>query len=339
MAAVIDDKINGGSRQSSGMIAVAQQREIAEVQAAMMIARMNPRDEKLAKDRILQACTRPKLAEVALYQYNRGGSDVTGVSIRLAEVMAQNWGNFECGVRELDQRDGESTVEAYAWDIQTNFRDKKIFQVPHIRYSKAKGNVVLTDPRDIYEMIANLGARRKRACILAVIPGDVQEEAIKQSELTLTVKAEVTPERLKSLVEKFGEFGVTQEMIETRIQRHLEAMTPALLVQLGKIYNSIKDGMSTAAEWFTAKAEPEKGAISMDDLKPGKEENRGHGNEGLGAVAGKEPEKPAETKPASAESKPPVSETKTPETKKPTTEKPKGKGNSTYSDHEDNPFA
>jgi hypothetical protein len=277
---VTKTKSNGG-----GMVAVAQQREIAEVQAAMLIARMNPRDEKAALDRILQACTRPKLAEAALYQYNKGGTDVSGPSIRLAEVLAQSWGNFECGVRELEQTDEESTVEAYAWDIQTNFRDKKTFHVPHIRHTR-KGSYKLSDPRDIYEMVANQGARRKRACILAVIPGDVQEAAVKQCELTLVTKADVTPERLKSLVEKFSELGVTKEMIEARIQRRLEAMTPALLVQMGKIYNSLKDGMSTVADWFAVseKQGPEKGALSLDDLKAGKEENRGHGNENLDQV-------------------------------------------------------
>jgi len=276
-------------KTNGGLIAVAQQREVAEVQAAMMIARKFPRDEKEALDKILQACTRPKLAESALYQYSRGGADITGPSIRLAEVMAQNWGNFECGVRELEQRDEESVVETYAWDIQTNFRDKKVFSVPHIRRTK-KGAYKLSDPRDIYEMVANQGARRKRANILAVIPGDIQEAAIKQCEVTLHTRAEVTPERLKNLLEKFAEFGVTKEQIEARIQRRLDAMTPALLVQMGKIYNSLKDGMSTAAEWFSAKAETGKGSLDISDLKTGKEENRGHGQENLDKVG--KPEAP-----------------------------------------------
>src|SRR4030095_4073149 len=268
------------------MIAVAQQREIAEVQAAMLVARMNPRDEKAAVDRIIEACTRLTLTENALYSYSRGGTDVTGPSIRLAEVLAQNWQNIDFGIRELEQREGESTVEAFCWDVQNNVRQRKVFQVAHVRYSKAKGNTVLSDPRDIYEMVANQGARRLRACILGVVPGDVIEAAIKQCEVTLGVKAEVTPERLKSLVEKFAEFGVTREMIEGRIQRNLEAMTPALLVQLGKIYNSLKDGMSAPADGFgAARSRPEKGSLSVEDLKPAREQNRGHGKEELSKAA------------------------------------------------------
>jgi len=284
-------------RPAAALVAIAQQREIAEVQAAMIVARSSPRDEKAAQDRILMACTRPLLAEKAMYAYSRGGTEVTGPSIRLAEVLAQNWGNFEFGVREIEQRDGESTVEAYAWDMETNVRQRKVFQVPHLRYTKSKGNVTLSDPRDIYEMVANQGARRLRACILGVIPGDVQEAAVRQCETTLTAKAEVTPERLKGLLEKFAEFGVTKEMIEKRMQRHLDAMTPAMLIQFGKVYNSLKDGMSTPAEWFSQAAGPEKGSLSPEDLKPAAEGNRGHGDENLGAAA-KGANRPAAAAPA-----------------------------------------
>lgn len=237
-------------------IAVAQQqREVAEVQGAIAIAKKFPRDEVEAMDRILQACTRPTLAESALYSYSRGGSDITGPSIRLAEAMAQSWGNIQFGIRELEQRDGESTVEAYAWDCQTNVRQSKVFQVRHERHTKA-GSKRLTDPRDIYELVANQGARRLRACILGVIPGDVTEAAVRQCETTMKTRVEVTPELVQSLLEKFAGFGVTREMVEKRIQRRMDAITPALVVQLGKIFNSLKDGMSAPHDWFEVAPPP-----------------------------------------------------------------------------------
>lgn len=235
---------------SSGALAGSnQQREIAEVQAAMMIARMNPRDPVAAMDRILNACTRPTLAEKALYVYSRGGSEISGPSIRLAEAIAQQWGNFSFGIRELEQRGGESTVEAFAWDIETNTRQVKVFQVPHVRHTKA-GSRTLTDPRDIYELVANQGARRLRACILGVIPGDVTEAAVTQAETTMAARVDITPEMLAKLAEAFSEFGVTKEHIEKRIQRRMDAIQPAQVLSLRKIFNSLRDGMSAAHEWF-----------------------------------------------------------------------------------------
>lgn len=236
------------------------QREIAEVQAAMAIAKRFPRNQMKALDRILTACQRPSLAEVALYSYARGGTDITGPSIRLAEAFAQQWGNIDFGIRELDQRLGESTVQAYAWDLETNTRQTKTFQVKHRRHTK-KGGYNLEDPRDIYEMVANQGARRVRACILGIIPGDVVEAAVAQCEATLKAKADISPEAVKKMVQAFASYGVTQAQIETRIQRKLDSITPAQIISLRKVYNSLKDGMSKAGDWFDESMpapEPEK---------------------------------------------------------------------------------
>lgn len=226
-----------------------QQRAIAEVQAAMMIARMNPRDPIVAMDRILNACARPTLADAAVYTYSKGGSDVSGPSIRLAEAMAQSWGNIQFGIRELDQQGGESTVQAYAWDVETNTRREITFQVPHVRFTR-KGSYDLKDPREVYELVANQGSRRLRACILAVIPGDVTEAAVAQCETTMKSKADTSPEAMQKMVAAFADFGVTKEQIEKRIQRRLDAIQPAQVVNLKKVYASLRDGMSAVSDWF-----------------------------------------------------------------------------------------
>lgn len=247
----------------------AAQREVAEVQAAMVIAKKFPRDPIAAMDRIMQSCTRPTLAEAAFYQYSRGGTDISGGSIRLLEEVCRGWGNIVCGVTELARLDGSSECLAYAWDLETNFRDEKRFTVKHWRDTKS-GGYRIKDERDIYELIANMGARRKRACMEAVVPGDVLEAAKNQCEVTLKTKADVTPERLQSLLAKFAEHDVTKDMIEKRIQRRIDAMTPALMVQLGRIFNSMKDGMSVASDWFEI-APAADGAAPAGPAKTGNE--------------------------------------------------------------------
>jgi len=236
-------------KQNQALVEVEQQRAMAEVQSAIVLAKKFPRNQIECTDRILVSCQRPGLAEQALYTYARGGTEITGPSIRLAEAIAQNWSNLQFGIKELEQRNGESTVEAFAWDVETNVRQVKIFQVKHERYTR-KGKYQLEDPRDIYETVANQGARRLRACILGIIPGDVIDAAVGQCEQTLKAKADTSPEALKKLVEAFSLFKITKEQIEKRIQRRLDTITPAQLIQLRKIYNSLKDGMSSTADWF-----------------------------------------------------------------------------------------
>ena len=227
------------------------ERAIQEVQASLIIAKKFPRNTVEAMDRILNSCTRESLANTALYSYPRGGQEVTGPSIRLAEALAQDWGNIQYGIRELSAENGVSTVEAFAWDVQSNTRQVKTFQVPHVRYSRNGGLKKLTDPRDIYEMIANQGARRMRACILGVIPGDVTESAVNQCAITQQNSVEVTPETIKAMVEAFeNNYGVNEDLIQNRIGKRVQAINASQLLNLKKIYQSLKDGMSKPSDWF-----------------------------------------------------------------------------------------
>ena len=232
---------------------VAMQRALAEVQAAMVIAQRFPRDERVAFDRGITAFQRPSLAEHALYAYARGGTEITGPSIRAAEAIAQAWGNIEHGIVELEQRAGESTVLAFAWDLQTNTRSGVTFQVKHERHTRDSIKRLI-DPRDIYEMVANQGARRLRSRILAIIPADVVDAAVQETEKTLKARADITPARLAWFVETFASYGVPKEALEKRIQRRFDTITPSQIIMLAKIHNSLKDGMSAPADWFDLSA-------------------------------------------------------------------------------------
>lgn len=240
---------------------MATTRESQEVQAAVFLAKRFPRDENQALARISRSCQRRGLAEKAIYTYPKGGQNVTGPSIRLAEALAQSWGNLQCGVVELSQEAGESSCMAYCWDVETNFRDTKIFTVSHSIQTK-KGAKVLTDPREIYEHVANQGARRKRACILAVIPKDVVDFAMEACQKTLSqAYKEPLIDRLRKMVNVFqAEFSVPLESIEKYMGYKLEAFTEMDMVTLRGVYTALKEGNSRREDYFElpkAKAEPE----------------------------------------------------------------------------------
>ena len=252
-------------QRNMSVIDIESNRAIAEVQAMVLMAKKFPRNTVLATDRILNECQRPGLAEAALYSYSRGGTEITGPSIRLAEVLARNWGNLDAGVKEISRSNGQSEMMSYCTDFETNYRQSKIFTVAHERSTK-KGTYRVEDSRDVYEILANQASRRLRAAILAVIPGDVVEAAVSQCEQTLKAKADTSPDALKKLVEAFEPFKVSKEQIEKRIQRRLDTITAAQLIQLRKIYNSLKDGMSGPGDWFETVTEEHKPDAS-DKLK------------------------------------------------------------------------
>jgi len=247
------------------------ERSSKEIEAAVVLSKRFPRNEGDSYNRVMKACSRPAFASKAIYSFKRGGSKVEGPSIKLAEVVARSWGNLQYGVREVERKGNSSLVEAYCWDLETNIRSVKEFEVRHVRDTQ-KGVQHLTNERDIYEMVANQGARRLRNCILSVIPEDVVDDAVNQVNVTLAAAAKGTATdiaaKIRNMVELFQALGVTREQLEIYLNTKCEAASSKQIVDLGKIYTSIKDNYSEAKDWFKMPdmpAELQKEAIKQSE--------------------------------------------------------------------------
>lgn len=239
-------------------------RQAQEVQAAMVIAKKFPRDEAKAFDKIMRSCQRKGLAEQAEYTYPRGGQKVMGPSIRLAESIAQNWGNVDYGVIELSNKEGASEMMAYAWDLETNTRVSKIFTVKHWRDTK-QGGYKLKDARDIYEATANFGARRVRACILGVIPGDIVDAAVTKCRATIK-GSHKTPleDRFRTMIASFEEdFQVSQKQIEDYLGGRMKSFTENDFIRMQGVYRSLRDEMAKPDDFF--KGHKEKEEVPVED--------------------------------------------------------------------------
>lgn len=258
----------------AGLIDQQGGRWMQEVQGMMAMAARFPRNEEVSVQRMLEACKRKGFAAIALYSYPRGKENVVGPSIRLAEMMAQRWKNIEFGQTELEQTAVDSLVLAYAWDLESNVRQSRMFRVPHQR--KADGRIVqLNDPRDIYEHVANMGARRMRAAILAVIPRDVQDACVEQVYVTQAGKGgEPIDELVRKSLKAFKDaFGVTAEMIQERFNdRPFDEFTPKDIVELRSIYQSLKEEHTTLATWwpdrFAAKPKSKSTVVKPNQAAP-----------------------------------------------------------------------
>lgn len=251
MSEVITTENNIIPRSSQTEMMISRQAQ--EVQAAMVIAKKFPRDEYEAMEKIKRTCQRATLAEQAIYSYPRGGQNVSGPSVRLAEALAQNWGNIDYGIIELEQKEGRSEMMAYAWDLETNTRVTKIFGVEHKRDTK-RGSYQLTDSRDIYEATANFGARRMRACILGVIPGDVVDMAVNECKETQKKGYGELPSQEKiNKIEKLfkKDFGVTKKQLESYAGRNMGDFGADECTDLWGVYTALKNGQAKVEDYFS----------------------------------------------------------------------------------------
>lgn len=273
----------------SGMMSVEQQRAIAETQAAMFVAKQYPRNFEEVLRRLNITCSRKSVAENASYSFKRGSDEIVGPSVYLLKTIAQEWGNLTFGVRELSRVPGtpgvpgRSQVEAFAWDMERNVREIRNFEVKHWRDTSG-GGYPLRDERDIYEVIANMGSRRLRACLEGVIPEDVKAFAVHVCDQKMLNAGIDTPEYRAQLLEGFGEHGVTRERIEKRLGKNLDAATSNQLLKLTRGLTAIRDGVTTPDEAFppltaaTTEAAPAPGVAGLKDAlgkKPAREREPG----------------------------------------------------------------
>lgn len=239
---------------------VEKARAIQEVQGSIIMARQFPRNEQTVLNKLAITAKSMKFAEQAIYACPRGGSMITGLSIRAAETLANYWGNLLYGTKILSQKitENSSEIMAYCWDMETNVRSEKVFRCSLIRETKS-GGYALTSGRDIYEKEANDSSRRLRSCILAIVPTYISEEFKQMCENTLIGSTEKTlQERTEDLLSKFEEIGISKAIIEKKMGVTVDKLVAKNIVMLGYIYNSIKSNYAPATQFFDIETEEQK---------------------------------------------------------------------------------
>ena len=259
---------------------VFQTREMVETLGMMQMAKMNPRDYEVIRARLHSAAQNENLAVAAEYIYAKGGTEVTGLSIRAAEALARAYGNIVSGCREVEVTDKMTKCQAYCWDMETNSRFEEVFEVPHSR-SKGKWDehgrrigtevVPITDQRELDEITRSRGARIKRACILAAIPVDIQEEFADECDKTLSRKLRKMVDKkaeakdgeevytIKDMIDDMlttlsSKYSVSKRMVCDRFQKKSENdlynLDNRQVVMLLRIMAGLKDGIATPADYF-----------------------------------------------------------------------------------------
>ena len=215
---------------NQGTVAIESSRAVAEAQGKLLIAKKFPRNETEA--------------------FSRGKETITGVTIRFAEELARCYGNLDYGIKELSNSNGQSEMQAYCWDLETNTMSLQNFTNKHIRESKY-GNTELKSQRDIYELNANMGARRLRSRILAILPPDLVEACIQECKKTLAGDNTIPfIDKVNNMVVAFQKLGVSKEQLEKRLNHTVESITEQELLEMIGIFNGIKNKETKVSEWF-----------------------------------------------------------------------------------------
>ncbi len=245
----------------------------SEVQAAVLMAKKFPRDERLAQDEILAICDQPIFAEGAFYSFPRGRkldektgewkqNIVTGPSIRMAREAARVYGNFRYGFVISHEDDDGRQIIGYAWDVQKNNRTtssdyfKKLILRRVGTGREATTIPVTPDERELRELTNRRASILMRNCILSLLPAYFVDRAVGICRETAGGGGGGKPgapatdlvERIEKMKAAFGELGITQIQIETYLKKPVLQATSEDLGELRGIYQSLEDGVISPQE-------------------------------------------------------------------------------------------
>lgn len=241
--------------QTRSLVDIEQSRAMQEVQAMCVIAQRAPRDVTQCYTSVMKELQRYSLARASMYSFPRGNGTVSGPSIRMMEMIARNFKNLKYGTKIISLENGIAECESYCWDLESNIHKSIPFKIKLVRDTR-QGPKPLTDERDIYELVANYGARRVRSCIQAMIPADIIEDAIKVVGETIKKGEGSLPfdQRVRNLVLALDkEHSVTQEMIEDKYEQGIDQINADQFVELFGIYNALKDKTAKREDYFDFK--------------------------------------------------------------------------------------
>lgn len=233
-----------------------QDKAIVDIQIAT--AKLYPRDIAKAINNSIAIVTIDKeTAEDCHYALPRSGKTITGPTIQIAKILAQNWGNIRCESKVIAISNTHITSQAIAFDLENNFALKV-----EVKRSIMTKNGRMTE--DMITVTGNAGnAIALRNAILGVIPKNVidkvYQSAIQKITGDLSDENKFIAQR-RTLIEFFEKIhGVNEnEILSLFGKPAIDNLTRGDLMTLHGIATSIKNGDTTAQETFRAKPAKEK---------------------------------------------------------------------------------
>jgi len=225
--------------QNTASEKVEMQRAAAQVYGALQMALHRPRNEDVARSRILELCNNVHFAVDAVYAVPRGGGKAEGLSVKAAREFARIWGNVDYGVVDHGTYERQTQLEAYSIDLESNVRTSVRFTVQHERWVNG-GIKKVENPQEISELTKARSSKEVRNVVLATLPFYINEEAIKECKRTIHRSVQDVRSAWELAVKKFAESGVTEGMLLRYVNaKDPTAVDASSIVELRMLMQSI----------------------------------------------------------------------------------------------------
>jgi len=231
----------------------------SEISNQIKFARENPRDIKKCLEDIRELATMNMQSALSCFYaiYDRHKA-ITGVSVRLAEIIVASWTNVRAGARIIRKTEKEVVIQGYIYDLQTNTFITIDLSEPLL---DRNGRIYNSDL-----MTARINATSSiafRNAVFKAIPSAIFSTTLKDIENYIIKN--MSKDFLKDAIEFFTHKGISIDEVCTKIQvNSLENLNNEKLLNLQGMVTAIKEGDTTIECLFNKKTHKTKFEKAFD---------------------------------------------------------------------------
>jgi len=247
----------------------------AEIDQQISTAKRYPRSiTKVKQEMVEMATLDEETAASCFYSLPRGGKNIQGPSIRLAEIALSCYGNIRAGTRIIETVvDGSSpyvAIQAVCHDLEKNIA-VMMEKRRRITGKKSKGGII--DEDDI-NLAANAGsAIAFRDAMFKVIPGILLRPVYEAAKKVAIGDAKTLSDRRVRAIEAFQKMGVAADRVLASIGKtKIDEVTLEDLENLIGTFTAIKEGSTTIENAFPPAPPKEQKKVEKPDFTLPREE-------------------------------------------------------------------
>lgn len=231
------------------LVASLDRAERANIDIQVSTAKQYPRSISRCVNNAIAIATMDKeTAQSCGYALPRGGKPITGPSVHLAKIIAQQYGNLRAEAKVVEVTDRQVVSRGTAWDLENNYAVS--FEVRRSIVGRG-GNRYSDDMITVTGNAANSIAYRN--AIFGIVPKSITEKAYKAAQHMITgdlSSEEKLIKRRDGAIKHFTDvYGITEEEVIKLCGKHtvnqIQADEIALLLGFAQ---SLKDGDTTVEE-------------------------------------------------------------------------------------------
>lgn len=222
--------------------------EKAAVDVQVSTAKAYPRNLSRVKNNVVALSTMDKkTAESCSYALPRGGKPITGPSVHLARILAQQYGNMRAEAKVVEITDKQVVSRGTAWDLESNYA--VAFEVR--RSISGKNGRYADDMITVTGNAANAIAYRN--AVLAVIPKGITDAAYNAAQDLITGdlsdEAKLIARRKKALDFYRDEYDIKESEVLKMLGKQSVSQIKADQIKiLISTEQALKDGDTTVDE-------------------------------------------------------------------------------------------